>query len=751
MPRFFQLLLRLKQKILDHLPLNPIVKEIKTQVLGSQVIKFLIYELTLPLMSFSIYEERLFNTNLTDYLFAEKFAKNEPLLRVKSSGYDLVDVVLRNNNNEYLTFIKFVETSFKSQPTNPRLQHGLLFILENFEAQNFLLTTPLNIFNEEDFNEFQEKNRVTKDEFEIHFKAMVLEGIIFQGLASPEAFIRSKTCSLIGQLDREIYVNENQAINLCRMVCEALQEENEVTRITAIKALEYLVGQTECLPILKSSLNSIIDRILEMLKLANIDDVVKSLYEIVRQYNDEILGSAIKISNSVLSSFYECFDALTPDEIDFEGENDTSKDTLEISILTLNEILLLNLPQEFYINSSGWVFDLVGKIMMMPHLKALVDPAFKLLNSILFNLKELGEREWSFLPLVVYVMLEQSPKVEGEMLRSLTPEMAGLLTQVDYSALNVDIPDHNRFLGIFGMYFQHSKGDMIRRCDVSGTPYLQLVFMCLEKLKAQGVEEPDGFQLIVLTKILIFVIENSYAEVKSIAGVRESMFDHMLFVLGLKDRSEALKVNALQCMCIWLYVDAVDFIQLASGKNFLNNGFYLLFGALELFESSSQREDLLYGISGLFGLPSNLFPEVLPVSSLIREGYTSVKVICNHKIQQLEGNGTDSAISSKGIHPQQANNQGLREDEECLYEEDDEDDDEWNEETLFEEEIMYEYESPLTKQDPVIAFRNVLISMEQNESGRFQEIISQLSPSERNELIKMYGFAEEYQKNKANK
>ena len=93
----------------------------------------------------------------------------------------------------------------------------------------------------------------------------------------------------------------------------------------------------------------------------------------------------------------------------------------------------------------------------------------------------------------------------------------------------------------------------------------------------------------------------------------------------------------------------------------------------------------------------------------------------------------------------------MGEGEECLYGEEDEDDDEWNEETLFEEEIMYEYESPLSKRDPVLAFKEVLMGMEQRNAGRFQEIISQLSPSERSELIKMYGFAEQYQQNKASK
>lgn len=724
---------------------DPLAQEIISQVLNSQVTNFLIYKLTLPLMSFSVYEENLFKTNLTDYLFAEKYAKNEPLLRVKSSGYDLVDTVLKHNYQEYLNFIKFTENCFKSQPADSRFQHGLLFILENFESRHFLLTSPLNLFSEESFQEVQSNFNMNKPQFENYFKTMILEGVIFPGLSSPETYIRAKTCSLVGQLDRAVYTSPQHLVDLCRLVCHALQEANEVTRITAIKALEYLVGQPECLPILKPSLPSIIAKILEMLKLANIDDVVKSLYQIVKQYNDDLLDCAFEISNSVLTTFYECLESSTPDVDDADCEKDSSKDTIEISILTLNEILLLNLPDQFYIDSTAWAMDLVSKVMLMPHLRSLVDPAFKLFNSLIFNLKTLKEEIWAFFPLVAYVMLEQSPKVDPQVARQFPQPLPALLTQVDYGALNIDIPNYNRFLGIFGMFMQHSNGNIVNRSDPAQTPFLQLLFMCLEKLKTQGTEEPDGLQLIVLCKLLIFLIENCYTEIKSVQGVRESMFQHLLFVFNLKERSDALKVNALQLMCVWLFVDSYDFVQLAKAQNCTNDVFYLLFGSLDLFESHNQREDLLFGITGILALPQAVFPEVLPVSSLAREAYTSVKIICNHRVQQLEGeHQTNAPMINSNESPNHQNNE-----EELLLDDDDEDDDDWNEETLFEDEILYEYESPLFKTDPVVAFKSVLMSMEQNEPPRFQKIITQLSPSERSELLKMYGFADEYHKNKS--
>ena len=402
-------------------------------------------------MSFSVYEENLFNDNLTDYLFAEKKSKNEPLLRVKSSGFDLLNSLTSNNFQEYFNLIEYSEQAFKVKDGG-NLQHGILFALKNLENSDFLCSTPLRLFTEETWNEISAQANLDRSVLISQLKNRMLENIIFPGLTSSNIVIRAKTCSFLGKMDQAIWVSEKQKIQLCQLVCNCLGEENEVSRITALKAIEYLVTLPECLPLLKGSLNVIIGKILEMLKLANLDDVVKSLHEIVKQYNDDIQKYAMEITNTLLTSFYESLEGLpiaeTPDQ-ECEYERDETKNTLETSLLTLNEILLLNLPQDFYFSSKVWVINLLTNIMSRPILYYLIDSGLKLFNSLLFNLPEYSEDIWFFFPPICYLLLEKEMPKDAQQfaLTGFSQSQAELLTGGQFAKINANIPDYQRFLG----------------------------------------------------------------------------------------------------------------------------------------------------------------------------------------------------------------------------------------------------------------------------------------------------------------
>jgi hypothetical protein len=306
------------------------------------------------------------------------------------------------------------------------------------------------MFTEDEWSQIKKQSNLPRKVFISNLKERIIENIIFPGLRSQSIFVRSKTCRLIGSMDQVIWNNQNQLVTLCELVCKCLSENNEISRITSLMAIEFLVLTPECLPLLKNYLPILIEKILEMLKLANLDDVIKSLYQIVRQYSKDIMQFSMTIVETLLSSFYQSIQALGRDDkgSDFEFEKDDTRNSLETSILTLNEILLLDLPQTFYINSCQWVYTLFTNVLTNPALSYLIDSTLKLFNSFLFNLHNYDEQTWFFFPHICYILLE-NPPLDISKLTHLDPKSREIFEKCNFAHLHAEVPNYHRFLGKF--------------------------------------------------------------------------------------------------------------------------------------------------------------------------------------------------------------------------------------------------------------------------------------------------------------
>ena len=284
------------------------------------------------------------------------------------------------------------------------------------------------------------------------------------------------------------------------------------------------------------------------------------------------------------------------------------------------------------------------------------------------------------------------------------------------------------------MYLQRSKGMLLNLKDCFGTPYLNLIFECLAKLESNGLSSHEDIELIVLIKLLTFLIENCYEELTTVQGVLDEIYRYLFKFLFIENRGNLILINSLQLMCIMLFRNSQDFVQLGIKHNNGDKSFFKLFGSLELFDDFNQRGDLLLGIIGFFKLSQDQFPNMIPMSSLVREAFNCVSVIIQSNLessQALKGNSNSHSQNNEGNF------------EEDLLLDDDEDDDDWNEEDYFREEIEYEYESPLEDVDPVLEFENVLNKLHTDNKNYFRTIFGELSPSERTKLKELFEVAKE--------
>lgn len=293
------------------------------------------------------------------------------------------------------------------------------------------------------------------------------------------------------------------------------------------------------------------------------------------------------------------------------------------------------------------------------------------------------------------------------------------------------------------MYFQRSNGLLgTSPKDPFGISYVDLIFACISKLETVGLSGHDEVEFIVLLKLVIFLVENCFQELLSSQKVYDAVFQILMRYLAVEDRGTMVKINALQLMCILLYFNPQVFILTSQRFNRKDHLFFTLFGQLDLFDQYKQKDDLLLGIVGLFRLSEAQFPDVIPMSSLIREAFNCVKTICQNKTQHCSNSDGDSQETRPSEEP--------REEEDLGNEDEDEDDDDWNEEVYFQEELNYEYESPFQNIDPVEQLEGVLKAIEKQNPMYFKRIVNELAPAERNELNQYFSFSKHLKSNFSN-
>ena len=261
---------------------------------------------------------------------------------------------------------------------------------------------------------------------------------------------------------------------------------------------------------------------------------------------------------------------------------------------------------------------------------------------------------------------------------------------------------------------------------------MDLLFACISKLENIGISGHDDVEFIVLLKLTIFLVENCFQEILHLKPLFDLVFQILIKYLSVNNRGAMVKINALQLMCILLFLAPEKFIEKSSELNTKDQVFFTLFGQLDLFEQFKQKDDLLLGIIGLFRLHETQFPDVIPMSSLMREAFNCVGSIYSNKMSvnsNVEGCSQDTKPSKE------------TQDEEDLGSEEDEDDDDWNEEVYFEEELNYEYESPFENLNSIGEFENILTIIESQNPMYFKRILSELAPGERNELNNLFALS----------
>lgn len=677
-------------------------------------IEAIFYDYAIYDLQINIFEHTLYVDDENQYLISDKNEHNEPVMKMKRAAADLLTVLCKYDkeflNNFFLFCQSVLQTSVNPKTqriVNDRFKEGILYGLENI-----LEYLPKSIVESID---------------------ELLNTILIPALGAQSELLRARSASIIARLvEGDIEMNET-AFNVCATVCQALSDKSLYLKVKALKALGNIVTIDLCQEMLKKDLVNIIENIFELMKLINMEDIVDSLKNIVIGFSDDIKPFAMDLLNNLLSTFWETVSNFEQegDKDDELGPKSEQINTIESCVVTITQIMLADLDQSIYINSKKWLFDILFLLFCNEDFRQTIDNGLDLFNVYLYKLKQYDMEVLNFFMIINYTIL-------GVKFNSKDLTVSGF-SEIEKRFLGANlfsIKDCNvaldRYIGIYGNYVQKAGDQIINLKDSMGFSYLKYYFDVVDFLTSLGLSESTDIELITSLRMVSYWFENHCQQLKNgYPAFLEEISKYLINYLRLK-RNPGFTCIVLQKVCRMLYLDADMFLSIWKKLNSYEEIIYALFGNLEDFEDPNEKEELLLGILGLYRLPAEAFPTIIPMSSLVKETHNVV-------ISLAEADNKEKTQTSEKREVQVDMHK-------MPEESDDEEDGNWDEEEYL-EELEIDYDDPFDNLSPIIELKSMLEHIENTNPKYFITIIGELSPTEKKNLTDCF----DYFMNKENK
>lgn len=679
----------------------------QSEFLTKSQIEIIFYDFTIYDLQISIFEHALYIEDENQYLYSEKLERSEPVMKVKRTAADLLTVLCKYDSefmNNYLSFCESVVNKSinprTSQKVNDRFKEGVLYGLEN----------TLEYLPKEVINEIK----------------WILNTILIPALVSDSELLKARAASIIARLNDGDLNDNRTAFDLCAAVCQAISDKSLYLKVKALNALGNIVDIDICQEMLKKDLVIIIGSIFELMKLVSMEDIVDSLKNVVIGFNDDIKPFAMDLLNNLLTTFWDVIDTFEHDgdKYDEIGPKSEQLNTIESCVVTITQILLADLDHLIYINSKKWLFDILFQLFCIEDFRHSVDYGLDLLNVYLYKLKEYDNDILNFFMVVNYTILGVNFNAKDISVGGFSDIEKRFLGGNLFSIQN-NSATLSKYLGIYGNYVQKAGGQLMEYKDGMGFNYLKYYFDVIDKLIKQGLEGYADIEIITSIRLLCYWVENHSIQLKEgYPAFFEEISKYMINYLSL-NRNQSLTCIVLQKICRMLYIDADMFLSIWKKLNCYEKFIYDLFANVDAFQDPQEKEELLLGIIGLFRLKPEVFPAIIPMSSLVKETYNTVIALTE------ADNKEKTQCSDKGEVQVDMNKMS--------EESDDEEDEDWNEDSYLDEEDI-DYDDPFDNINPVLELKSTLENIERSNPQYFITIIGELSGSQTKNLLDCFEY-----------
>ena len=678
-----------------------------SEFLTKAQIEIIFYDYVIYDLQINLFEHNLFIEDENQYLYSEKIERNEPVMRVKRTAADVLTVICKYEPEFMNNFVTFCQNCIQhsvnprtSQKINDRFKEGVLYGLENTI-------------------EYIPKHFLKNIEW-------LLDSTLIPALNSESELLKARSASIITRMDEGDITNKTTAFNLCAAVCQAINDKSLYLKMKALNALGNIVTIDICQEMLKKDLMIIINNIFDIMKSFNMEDIVDSLKNVVIGFNEDIKPFAMNLLNNLLTTFWEVIENFEQDgdKYDELGPKSEQINTIESCVVTITQILLADLDQSIYVDSKKWVFDILFQLFCVEDFRQSIEYGLDLFNVYLYKLKSYDTEILNFFMVINYTILGINFNAKDVTVAGFSDIEKRFLGSNLFSIQNNNT-SIDKYLGIYGNYVQKAGGQIIELKDGMGFSYLKYYFDVVDKLTALGLGDNTDIELITSIRLLCYWFENHCKQLKEGYPVfLEEVSKYILNYLNL-NRNPALNCIVLQKICRMFYLDAELFLNIWKKLNSYEKILYTLFGSLESFEDPSEKEELLLGIIGLYRLKPELFPSIIPMSSLVKEMYNVVMAL-------TEADNKEKTQSSDKRDVQVDKNK-------MPEESDEEDDDSWNEEEYLDEKDI-DYDDPFDQINPVLELKTTLEHIEKTNPTYFITIIGELSGTEKNSLIDCFSY-----------
>jgi hypothetical protein len=616
-------------------------------VFTAESMDHLVFELLLPMIGVNQKDSELWSTDARGFLLAQdskvdnhnviKSASKELLLKILELPDPNIPVISQptlkpTSSTRRQTiqhpfgsrYISYLKSTFSTQ-VNPRTKMPL-----TEHDKDYLLTSLY-------FScaTLEAKSKTTEELVDL------LEEYIFREYANDSLLIKFRISCLINQNGISLIKNDALLFELCKCLEVAIKSEHEVVRVSALVALNRALVDKRVLVYFSNQVTIILHSIVSCMKTLYLKDLVYAAEGIIKDLHQQVLPFAGDLITHFENSFYQYIDGYhdsdagnTEDEEAYnydDGESDAEENGFNFESLSAAEACLealLTIQQlELGPIERQRVSDVTLSILcdiLVKHNGDLLGKGLEILNSNLYKSVQLSEPLVFFYPIVTYVLLANFDHAEQfnqsilpPIAQTLPPKLQEILVECDFTEFeNIG---YLECLACLLNYIKQLGPAFFQLRDCYGTSFFDLLKKVLSSSfehALSGSSDSSHLNIMISLRIIMELMvqaKHQQFQVPELGGFIEGVFG-----LSNKQSSEQITLQVIQTICMCLYYNPSQTLQVCKQLNCQNQFFDCLYSRLADFSDETTRERVLYGLVALLELLPT--PEALQVCCVITIG-----------------------------------------------------------------------------------------------------------------------------------
>ncbi|KAM3136652.1 hypothetical protein pb186bvf_011288 [Paramecium bursaria] len=667
----------------------------------------ILFDIALPRMQLTARDANLWQNEPEEYIRRlEDFSVST--YNIKNSANDLLAELCKQQNETGQSYLLVF------------LQHTSLCLQTGIDP---CTNQPLDILKKEAllWGIESQADQILKIENIQQSMEQLLEKHILPELQSQIGFLKARACQVYEQYGTIQFVNKQNVVAAVQGISACIVDKELPVRVAAAISFSSILTHQEAQQLIRPQLNQVLEIYIKLMDIIDNEKLVKSLEEIVKQFQKEITPYAVQLINHLANIFQKYCHKQNQqgDDSDDDGETElAAAGCLE----AIKRILNAPLNDDAYLQIEAFIFPILNFALTEIGCD-FINECLEILNLILYKRKSgITPGLWFYYPVLIYSVVGLPAGVNIQSLTNLSEEQQALLVQCQKGWATECV---SQMVSSIRNYIQKGQDIFLTTQDWFGNNFVQLIFQLLGRVYSIGENGEDETDQNSATTLIFCLIENFKGKLDALMP---QIIEFALQNLVKAQKQTRFKVIQIGIICMSIWYNSQMAIAFLDSKGLTDMFFQGVFDMDKHYRYEWDITRVLFALYQCYLNPQT--PQyLLNNSQLVCKAFANwtTKLLlqreqdesCDNEEQAIEDNvgyqNTLDKLAKAAI-------------------EDEDDDDDPDDSYDQGDEYTDLYDSPLESVDPILLVEQLMMALSQQNPQLYQHMIAGLTQEEQKKL-----------------